>query len=79
MLDAAPRALWNIAEQLLGKSTVVWPAGHNKEGFATGPCFMCDDAVGGLGSHLGVVVESYLTKDSFTTEPALRLPRTGPV
>ena len=79
MLDAAPRALWNIAEQLLGKGTVVWPAGHDEEGFATGPCFMCDDAVGGLGSHLGAAVENYPPKGSFTTEPALRLPRTGPV
>ena len=27
MLDLAPRALWQVAEQLLGQGTVVWPAG----------------------------------------------------
>ena len=29
MLDLAPRALWQVAEQLLGEGTVVWPAGED--------------------------------------------------
>jgi hypothetical protein len=79
MLDLGPRALWPIAEQLLGQDTVVWPAGHDESGFTTGPCFMCDDVVGGLASHLGEQVTQWPAKGSFTTEPALRLPKTGPV
>ena len=46
MLNLAPRALWRVAEQLLGRGTVVWPAGLDESGYTTGPCFMCDDAVG---------------------------------
>ena len=53
MLNLAPRALWQVAGQLLGKGTVVWPAGIDESGYTTGPCFMCDDAVGGLNSHVG--------------------------
>ena len=78
MLNLAPRALWRVAEQLLGKGTVVWPAGLDESGYTTGPCFMCDDAVGGLNTHLGDAM-GYPPKGSFTTEPALRLPKTGPV
>ncbi len=29
LLDLAPRAVWQVAEQLLGKGTVVWPEGHD--------------------------------------------------
>ncbi|MFL2540543.1 MAG: phytanoyl-CoA dioxygenase family protein [Candidatus Latescibacterota bacterium] len=79
LLDLAPRATWQIAEQLLGKDTVVWPAGHDDAGFTTGPCFMCDDAVGGLASHLAEDIKQWPAKGSFATEPALRLPQTGPV
>ena len=79
MLDLAPRALWQVAEQLLGEGTVVWPAGEDDSGMTTGPCFMCDDAVGGLASHLGKKIEQWPEKGSFTTEEALRLPKTGPV
>ena len=78
MLNLAPRALWRVAEQLLGKGTVVWPAGLDESGYTTGPCFMCDDAVGGLNTHLGGAM-GFPSKGSFTTEPALRLPKTGPV
>jgi len=78
MLDLGPRALWQIAEQLLGKGTVVWPAGRDESGFTTGPCFMCDDAVGGLASHMGTDAAD-LPEKSFTTNGALRLPATGPV
>ena len=78
MLNLGPRALWRVAEQLLGKGTVVWPAGLDKSGNTTGPCFMCDDAVGALKTHLGRAM-GFPPKGSFTTEPALRLPETGPV
>ena len=41
---------------------------------------MCDDAVGGLATHLGKEIEQMAErKGSFTTEEALRLPKTGPV
>ena len=78
MLNLAPRALWGVAEQLLGKGTVVWPAGLDESGYTTGPCFMCDDAVGGLNSHVGDTM-GLPSEGTFTTEPALRLPETGPV
>ena len=78
MLNLAPRALWRVAEQLLGRGTVVWPAGLDESGHTTGPCFMCDDAVGGLNSHVGHSM-GWPSKGAFTTEPALRLPKTGPV
>ena len=78
MLNLAPRALWEVAEQLLGEGTVVWPAGLDESGYTTGPCFMCDDAVGGLNSHVGHSM-GWSPEGTFTTEPALRLPETGPV
>ena len=78
MLDLAPRALWDVAEQLLGADTVVWPAGVDESNTATGPSFMCDDAVGGLVTHVGNDM-GFPQGGSFETEPALRLPRTGPV
>ena len=37
LLDLAPRALWGIAEQLLGVGEVVWPAGIDKSGTTVGP------------------------------------------
>ena len=79
MLDLAPRALWQVAEQLLGQGTVVWPAGADESGMTTGPCFMSDEAVGGLASHGVKETGQWPEQGSFTTEEALRLPRTGPV
>ena len=76
MLNLAPRALWQVAEQLLGAGTVVWPVGLDESGYTTGPCFMCDDAVGGLNSHVGHSM-GWPSEGTFTTEPALRLPPTG--
>ena len=78
MLDLGPRALWIVAEQLLGQGTLVWPAGLDKLGDAVGPCFMCDDAVGGLVSHVGHEM-GWPTRGTFSTEWELRLPKTGPV
>ncbi|NKB69079.1 MAG: hypothetical protein GKR89_18580 [Candidatus Latescibacteria bacterium] len=79
MLDLVARPLWQVAEQLLGEGTLVWPAGADQFGTTTGPCFMCDDAVGGLASHLGNEIERWPAKGSFATEEALQLPKTGPV
>lgn len=79
MLDLVPRALWPVAEQLLGAGTVVWPSGLGQDGMATGPCFMSDDAVGGLASHLGHEITQWPAQGTFKTEQALRLPKTGPV
>ena len=76
MLNLAPRPMWSIAEQLLGKDTIV-PATGLQAGRTTGPCFMSDDAVTGLASHLGDTLNQP-EKGSFTTE-TLQLPATGPV
>ncbi len=78
MLNLVPRALWQIAEQLLGKGSVVWPAGLDESEMTTGPCFLCDDAVGGLATHLGNDM-GYPAKGTFATKKALPLPKTGPV
>ena len=53
MLNLAPRALWLVAEQLLGQGTLVWPAGLDELGATAGPCFMCDNAVESLVFHVG--------------------------
>lgn len=79
LLDLAPRALWQVAEQLLGQGTIVWPAGVDASGSTAGPCFMCDDAVGNIANHVGLESKKWPEKGSFKTEAALRLPRTGPV
>ena len=76
MLNLAPRPMWGIAEQLLGRDTIV-PATGLQAGTTTGPCFMSDDAVTGLASHLGDTLNQP-EKGSFTTE-TLQLPATGPV
>jgi len=78
MLDLAPRALWTVAEQLLGPTTVVWPAGLDASGFTTGPCLMTDDNVEGLGSHLDPDGRNWPEEGTGATEE-LRLPKTGPV
>ncbi len=78
MLDLGPRALWRVAEQLLGKDTVVWPAGADDSGFTTGPCLMDDGAMEGLASHMAREIEDYREAASYTTRE-LRLPKTGPV
>ena len=77
-LDVGPRAAWQVAEQLLGKGTVVWPAGLDQSGFATGPCLMDDGAMEGLSSHMGRQIDNYREAASYTTED-LRVPKTGPV
>eukprot|EP01048_Picozoa_sp_COSAG05_P028780 COSAG05_NODE_9117_length_646_cov_0.848263_1_plen_174_part_01 len=49
MLNLCPRAIFPIAEQLLGKGTVVYPAGLNADGEAVGPVF-CDQGLLGTMS-----------------------------
>lgn len=41
MLDLCPRALFDIAEQLLGVGEVTYPAGLNADGNMIGPAFIC--------------------------------------
>eukprot|EP01051_Picozoa_sp_SAG22_P011358 SAG22_NODE_1084_length_5637_cov_2.170820_3_plen_296_part_00 len=45
VLDLFPRALYGVAEQLLGEGSVVWPAGCDAEGVTRGPLLMDDNAV----------------------------------
>lgn len=78
MLDLAPRAVWDVAEQLLGTGSIARPGGLDDCGSVTGPCFMCDDAVNGLATHVGDTM-GYPAEGTFRTEPALKLPKTGPV
>ncbi|HJP29127.1 MAG TPA: phytanoyl-CoA dioxygenase family protein [Candidatus Latescibacteria bacterium] len=79
MLDLAPRALWQVAEQLLGRDTVVWPAGLDERGITTGPCFLSDDTMAGLTTHMGQMAADPPETAPFVTDEAMRLPRTGPV
>ena len=90
-LDSVVRPLWPIAEQLLGEGTVVWPGGEDEQGQTTGPCFLSDEVVEGLGTHHGksthggVSISDKATAEGFDWDgpwdwdPALTLPRTGPV
>ena len=73
MLDLGPRALWTVAEQLLGAGTVVWPTGRDKSGSTIGPCLMNDEALEVL---YGQDLESWPTLPTFKTQ-TLRLPQQG--
>ena len=73
MLDLGPRALWTVAEQLLGEGTVVWPAGRDKSGSTIGPCLMNDEALEVL---YGRDLETWPTLPTFQTQ-TLRLPQQG--
>jgi hypothetical protein len=78
LLDLAPRALWNVAEQLLGEGTVVWPGGLDETDTTIGPALMTEDVVGMMKVHLGPESERWTGKATFKTEQ-IRLPKTGPV
>lgn len=78
LLDLAVRPLYTIAEQLLGEGTVEAANGLDDDDMTVGPAFMSDDVVNGLGSHIGDIGD-WPEKGTFATEPALRLPKTGPV
>lgn len=86
VLDAVVRPLWPVAEQLLGAGTIA--ACHGEDdvtGMTDGACFISDDAVENLQSHLGDTASWALESDvdrraaPFETIPSLRLPKTGPV
>ena len=47
----APRALWDVAEQLLGEGEVVWTGGLHASGVTTPPCLMARDVVSTLADH----------------------------
>ena len=53
LLDIGARVVWDVAEQLLGEGEVVYPTGLDATGHTTGPCFLTEDAVKGMESHLG--------------------------
>ena len=78
MLDLAPRALWDVAEQLLGTGEVVWPAGLDESGTTTGPCLVNEGTVSNLKEHLGSEAGDWPEKGTGKTEE-LRIPKTGPV
>ena len=78
LLNTAPRALWQVAEQLLGQGEVVWPAGMDAEGITTGPSLMTEDTVQGMVTHLGPTAAQWTGKATGKTEQ-LRLPKTGPI
>ena len=78
LLNGAPRALWGIAEQLLGEGEVVWPAGIDDSGATTGPCLLTEGNVEGMVTHLGPEAERWTGKATGQTGQ-LRLPKTGPV
>ncbi len=78
LLNAAVRALWRVAEQLLGKGEVVWPAGMDETGVTTGPCLLTEANVEGMATHLGPDSEKWTGKATGRTEQ-LRLPKTGPI
>jgi hypothetical protein len=83
-LDTVVRPLWGVANQLLGEGTVIEPCGVPAAGAGstTGPCYMNDDNVEGLMTHLG---DGMNWPPPETMEPAqfrwtqLELPATGPI
>ena len=75
LLDTAVRAVWNVAEQLLGEGEVVWPAGVDEEDVTVGPCLMTEGNVKGMETHLGDDAEAWTGKATGRVE-ALRLPKT---
>lgn len=77
LLNLAPRALWRVAEQLLGRGEVVWPAGVERSGATTGPCLMTEGNLKGMLTHLGPESEQWLGNATGKTRQ-LRLPKTGP-
>ena len=78
LLDLAPRALWQVAEQLLGEGEVVWPAGLDESGATTGPCLLTKSVAEGMKGHLGAAADRWLGAPTGSSVP-LRLPKTGPV
>ena len=78
LLDLAPRALWNVAEQLLGEGEVVWPAGIDEAGETVGPCLLTEGTLKGFEPHLEGDPQQWTGKPTGRSE-RVRLPKTGPV
>jgi hypothetical protein len=76
MLNIGARPLWDIAEQLMGKGQVTWPAGLDASDHTTGPCLMTEDTVGTMAVHLGPKSANWTDAIGKTQE--LRLPKSGP-
>eukprot|EP01051_Picozoa_sp_SAG22_P003699 SAG22_NODE_183_length_16031_cov_36.647000_11_plen_303_part_00 len=85
VLDTAVRPMWAVAEQLLGAGTITACNGEDANGMTDGPCFISDDTVENLQSHMGDTaaweLESSVSRRAapFETIPSLPLPKTGPV
>ncbi len=77
LLDIGARAVWDIAEQLLGKGEVVWPGGLDESECTTGPCYMTQKIAEGMEVHMGPKRKDWTGEGSSRTE-YLRLPKTGP-
>lgn len=45
--------MWAVAEQLLGAGTVAPCIGEDAAGMTDGPCYISDDSVENLMSHMG--------------------------
>ena len=54
LLDAHPRALWDVAQQLLGEGEVVYPAGLGPDGKFSGPVFYDDQAESMVVKHADI-------------------------
>ena len=78
LLDLAPRAVWDIAEQLLGQGEVVWPGGLDETNTTIGPALLTEDTITSMEVHLGPEAENWLGTATRKTE-RVRLPKTGPV
>ena len=74
LLNANARALWGVAEQLLGRGEVLYPEGVNSNGELVGPSYVDDGVQAGLQTHDDANPDG---APPFATRE-LTLPRTGP-
>ncbi len=78
LLDLAPRAMFDIAQQLLGDGEVVWPGGLDETNTTIGPALLTEDNISTMKVHLGPEAGNWLGQATRKTEQ-VRLPKTGPV
>ena len=78
LLDLAPRAMFDVAEQLLGEGEVIWPNGLDETNTTIGPALLTEDHITSMEVHLGPESDKWLGKATRKTEQ-VRLPKTGPV
>ena len=74
LLNCLPRALWSLAEQMLGESEVTWPAGVNERGEISGPAYMDAGVQNGMKTHCDIDPSG----PPLNRTEELALPRTGP-